>query len=52
MMEFASVSFIIVQTTKTIVAVFPSTTGWIIASIEVVESAEDTDAMQLSSSEG
>ena len=55
MMEFASVSFIIVQTlpesTKTLVAVFPSTTGRLIASEEVVSSVEDTDATQLSSSE-
>ena len=54
-MGFASVSFIIVQTltesTKTFVAVFPSTTGRLIASIEVAESAEDTDPTQLSSSE-
>ena len=54
-MEFASVSFFIVQTlpesTKTFVAVFPNTTGRLIASIEVEESAEDTEATQLSSSE-
>ena len=55
MMKFASVSFFIVQTlpesTKTFVAVFPSTTGRLIASIEVVESVDDADATQLSSSE-
>ena len=53
MTAFASVSFFIVQTlpesTNTFVAVFPNTTGRLIASIEVVESAEDTDATQLSS---
>ena len=55
MMEFARVSFIIVQTlpesTKTFIAVFPNTTGRLINSIGVVESAEDTDALQLSSSD-
>ena len=52
MMEFASVLFNIVQTlpesTKTFVGVFPNTTGRLFASIEVVESVEDTDATQLS----
>ena len=55
MMEFASVSFKIVQTlpksNKTFVAVFPNSTGRLIASIGVVESAEDTDATQLSASD-
>ena len=49
----ARVSLIIVPTlpesTKTFVAVFPNTTGRLIDSIGAVESAEDTDATQLSS---
>ena len=53
--EYASVSFIIVQTlpesTKILIAVFPSTTGRLIASIGVLGSAEDTDATQLLSSD-
>ena len=53
--EFARVSFILVQTlpeyNKTFVAVFPNTTGMLIDSIRVVESAEDTAATQLSSSD-
>ena len=55
MIEFASVSFIMVQTmpesTKTFVAVFSNTTGRWIVSIRVVESAEDTEATQISSSD-
>ena len=55
MIEFANDSFIIVHTlpesTKTFVAVFPSTTGRLTASTEVVKSAEDTEATQLSSTD-
>ena len=55
MIEFATVSFIMVQTlpesTKSFVVVFPITTGRLIASIRFVESAEDTEATQLSSSD-
>ena len=55
MIDFARVSFFIVQTlsksNKTFVAVFPNSTGRLIDSIGVVESAEDTDATQLSSSD-
>ena len=53
--ELSRVSIIIVQklpkSIKTFVAVFPNTTGRLIDPIEVVESAEDTDATQLSSSD-
>ena len=53
--EFARVSFIIVQmppkSTNLFVAVFPNTTGRLIDSIRVVESAEDTAATELSSSD-
>ena len=55
MIEFARLSFIIVLTlpesTKTFVAVFPNTTGRLIDSLGIVESAEGTDATQLSSSD-
>ena len=55
MIEFASVSFVMVQklpeSIKTFVAVFPNTTGRLSASIGVVESTEDTEATQLSSSD-
>ena len=55
MIDFARVSNIIVQTlsqsTKTFFAVFPNTTGRLIDSIGVGESAEDNDATQLSSSD-
>ena len=55
MIESANDSFIIVHTlpesTRTFVAVFPNTTGRLIASTEVVESAEDTEATQISSSD-
>ena len=55
MIEFAIDSFIIVHTlpesTRTFVAVFPSTTGRLIASTEVVNSVKDIEATQLSSSD-
>ena len=55
MIESANDSFISVYTlpesTRTFVAVFPNTTGRLIASTEVVESAEDIEATQLSSSD-
>ena len=55
MIEFAMVSFIIVQplpeSIKTSVAVFPNSTGKLNHSKGVVESAEDTDATHLSSSD-
>ena len=53
--ESANDSLIIVHTlpesTRTFVAVFPNTTGRLTASTEVVKSAEDTEATQLSSSD-
>ena len=55
MIESANDLFIIIYTlsesTRTFVAVFPNTTGRLTASTEVVKSAEDTEATQLSSSD-
>ena len=55
MIESANDSFIIVHTlpesTTTFVAVLPNTTGKLTASTEVIKSAEDTEATQLSSSD-